>query len=303
MEPLDDPLWPHFERLWPGILELCPGTRLAGGYGLFLKQKWLRSVRGGGLFIPLDRWRDGIPRVTKDMDLVVGLDLIMDADRNRQCLGLLRENGFEVSERQSGKRWQFFKPLDEKRNIVVELHAPTPPEDFQGIRADRIRVKHNPSLGEDGVHGRHNAEAAGSELIPFWFEMNGLKIAVTNPVTLAVMKVTAAGDQWQKYRAASPEYPDREFHRLQAVKHGQDVCRAVAMMGDDEFQKCGGVVSKIRETPAFQKAMGLTEKLFGETSSWAEDYLSQYWEEEDVNQIQNKLGNWFQPLPPVKEAE
>jgi hypothetical protein len=36
MEPLDDFLWPHFERLWPGILELCPGTRLAGGYGLLL---------------------------------------------------------------------------------------------------------------------------------------------------------------------------------------------------------------------------------------------------------------------------
>lgn len=298
METVDDPLWPHFVRLWPGMLELCPGTRLAGGYGLFLKQKGLRSNQGGGLFIPLDRWRDGVPRVTKDMDLVVGLDLIMDADRNRQCLDLLMENGFQVSKNESGKRWQYFKALDGTRNIVVELHAPTPPADSRKIRADRIRVKHNPSLGEDGVHGRHNTEAAGSELSPCWFSLDGVKIAVPNPVTWAIMKMTAAEDRWRTYRAASPEDPDREFHRLQAVKHGQDVCRAVAMMGAREFQESGDVVAQIRETSAFQKAIALSQDWFGGASSWAGDYLSLYWEEQDLNQILDQLGNWFQPVRP-----
>jgi hypothetical protein len=70
---------------------------LAGGYGLFLKEKWLRARQSNGIFIPMARWKDSTPRVTKDVDLVVGLDLIMDKGRNHQCLDLLTKNGFEVS--------------------------------------------------------------------------------------------------------------------------------------------------------------------------------------------------------------
>lgn len=108
------------------------------------------------------------------------------------------------------------------------------------------------------------------------------------------MKLTAAEDQWRTYRDANPEDSDREFHRAQAVKHGQDVCRAVAMMRARELYESGEVVAQIRETPAFKKAAVLNGEFFGGDPSWARDYLSHYWEEQDLNQILEQLVNWFQ---------
>lgn len=41
---MDDLLWPHFQPLWRDLVAACSTNILvAGGYGLFLKQRWLSS--------------------------------------------------------------------------------------------------------------------------------------------------------------------------------------------------------------------------------------------------------------------
>jgi hypothetical protein len=55
--------------------------------------------------------------------------------------------------------------------IVDEMHAQRPVPDSDGITATDNRVRHKPSLGEQGVDGRTNPEALGSKLHPFQFSL------------------------------------------------------------------------------------------------------------------------------------
>lgn len=78
MTEQDDPLWRYFEPIWAAIRAIDKRILLAGGYALFLKQRWLLAQASSNVvshIIPFDRWRDYMPRVTQDMDLVFGVNL------------------------------------------------------------------------------------------------------------------------------------------------------------------------------------------------------------------------------------
>ncbi len=84
---MDDLLWPHFIPLWRDLAAACSTTILvAGGYGLFLKQRWLSSQASLPTVVPIQNWLDTTPRVTKDVDLVLGLDLIKDAGQQKSVM-------------------------------------------------------------------------------------------------------------------------------------------------------------------------------------------------------------------------
>ena len=182
MNTSNDPLWPHFVPLWNELHELGAGEILiAGGYGLFLKQQWLRERPDQAIVIPLGQWLDGVPRVTDDFDFVLDLDLIADGERNRSVFEILQRNGFAVTEKRIGKRWRFEKPVSDRQLVIAELHAPTPKTNAQNLRTEKIRIKHKPSLGDQGIHGRHNPEALGSGMRAFRFESVEVDLAVPNP--------------------------------------------------------------------------------------------------------------------------
>ena len=61
--------------------------------------------------VPIPNWLDTTPRVTKDVDLVLGLDLIKDASHQKSVVSALKQNGFEASDRESEQRWKFLKRL------------------------------------------------------------------------------------------------------------------------------------------------------------------------------------------------
>jgi hypothetical protein len=109
---LDDILWPHFQPLWRDLFAASSTNILvAGGYGLFLKQRWLSSSASLPTVVPIPNWLDATPRVTKDVDLVLGLDLIKDASHQKSVVSALTQNGFEASDRESERRWKFLKRL------------------------------------------------------------------------------------------------------------------------------------------------------------------------------------------------
>jgi hypothetical protein len=67
-----DPLWSHFHPLWTDLSRVASDDLLvAGGYGLYLKQRFLLANPALPIAVPLDRWLDATPRVTKDLDLVL----------------------------------------------------------------------------------------------------------------------------------------------------------------------------------------------------------------------------------------
>lgn len=290
-----DPLWAHFKPLWLDFHKVGDGVLVAGGYGLFLKQQFLLGARDQPIVIPLERWPDAAPRATGDMDLIVALDLIADDTANKRLFTALEEQGFVVSEKPHGKRWQYFKEIGKDQHVIVELHAPLPDGDneSENLQSNRFAVKHKPSLGEQGVHGRTNHEAIGSELHPFRFEMEAIQILVPNPVTWTVMKLTAAEDTWNRSKEEQRDSKGRAFFREQAIKHGHDACRAVAMMTVEERDSSAEVIQAIRDTPPFLRASEIYRDFFVGKDDWANVVLGDRWRPEDLEIIQNILASWY----------
>lgn len=295
MADTDDPLWSHFKPLWHELEKAGKGVLVAGGYGLFLKQQWLLGEGAQPIVVPLERWPDAVPRATGDMDLIVALDLIADETANKLLFAALAEQGFKVSREPHGKRWKYFKEIDTDKHVIVELHAPMPDDDTaaENLKANRFAVKHKPSLGEQGVHGRTNHEAIGSELYGFRFELEGVQIAVPNPVTWTVMKLTAAEDTWNRSQDDQRETDDRRYYRDQAIKHGHDACRAVAMMTIEEREASGEVIEEIKDTVPFRRASEIYRNFFTSEDHWANEILRDRWLSEDLELIQGILTSCY----------
>lgn len=263
---------------------------MAGGYGLFLKQKFLLANVVIPVVVPLDRWSNASPRVTEDIDFLIGLDLIADEQSQHAFKSALDKHGFSVSER--NPRWQFEKRVSKTHRVVVDLHAPLPAKDQSNLQTHGRRVKHKPSLGEEGIHGRTNPEAVGADLQPFSFEANGMTILVPNPVTWSIMKLTAMNDRWILSGNENEPEEKGEFSHAQAIKHAQDACRVVALVTRDENDSVLSVAEAIRETPEFVKATHiLNTLLIGDARLVGE--ISASWSPEDFNLIQKRLSSWF----------
>ena len=291
---MDDLLWPHFQPLWRDLVAASSTNILvAGGYGLFLKQRWLSSSASLPTVVPIPNWLDTAPRVTKDVDLVLGLDLIKDASHQKSVVSALTQNGFEASDRAHEQRWKFLKRLPGDQLIVVEMHAQRPDSNVVGITATEKRVKHKPSLGDDGVHGRTNPEAVGSELHPFQFSLDDVKLVVPNPVTWSVMKLTATRDRWVSSQDIARDEESREFNRLQAAKHAQDVYRVIAMMTMEERDRASEVVESLIGTGAFNTAKQCWQKDFGDNPIPVVRELGAKWQPGDEANIRGVLSGWF----------
>jgi hypothetical protein len=302
MTAIEDSLGPHFEPLWKEFKADGSNLLVAGGYGLFLKQRWLAREADAKIVVPLERWPDANPRVTKDLDLVVGLDLIADQAANGRLLEALRLHGFKVTELPQGQRWQFVKDLGNKKRVVAELHVASPDPNDANFKADRIRVKRKPALGNDGSHGRHNPEAVGCELSPSSFEVEGVEIVVPNAVTWTVMKLTAASDRWRNSQGGNLDAEGRTFSREQAIKHAQDVCRAVAMMTEGERDAIEANFDALAATEAFRKAARAFEETFGMEVSWGREVLRDRWLHVDFELILEILAGWYRPHGPIEEG-
>ncbi len=289
-----DPLWPHFHPLWTDLSRVASDDLLvAGGYGLYLKQRFLLANPALPLAVPLDRWLDATPRVTKDLDLVISLDLIATQERHQGILDALERNGFRVSDRPSGRRWQFVKTLADSRVVLVELHAPRPESSHPGVMATEHRVKHRPSLGDAGIHGRTNPEAAGCELSPFRFELDGIAPAVVNPVTWSIMKLTAMDDRWANAQVQDSQEEARNFAQQQANKHAQDVCRVIASVTRGELETSGTICESLRGTPTFRRAAAIWIAAFTNKNSPPVLSAMRNWSSEDFEIIRGLGNSWF----------
>jgi len=290
---MSNDLWPHFRPLWQDISSLGQSKCLvAGGYGLYLKQQFLLSQQER-IVIPFGQWLDATPRATRDLDLVLGLDLIADEAQNTAVLAALENQGFAVSEKPHDKRWKFLKSIDANQLIIAELHSPTPDDEVEHLASDRVRVKHKPSLGDDGVHGRHNHEAVGGDLRPFRFTIDEVNITVPNPVTWSVMKLVAAGDYRDRSAETTRPSENRQFARNQASKHANDVCRAIAMMTIDEGDSAGDIVPAIADSEPFKRAQAYFEAFFFAEDRWMEAVAGANWQADDFQLIQDVLSSWY----------
>ncbi len=293
-ETIGGELWPTFVPLWSELRGVSPGLKLAGGYGLFLKQQWLASPAGENArpLIPLNRWRDGIPRVTKDIDLIVEVGLIASRQEQKRLDSILSRQGFEVVP--ANARWQFERKLDGGKNVLVDFHAPLPDQVGQAVKVASRRVKPRPSLGDMGIHGRENPMAVCSDKFPFSFSLEGVEIVLPNPVTLGLMKLAAARDQYAITQDASKPEPERATASGQAQKHARDLFRMTAMVTREENDHVSAVLGVARKSEAFEDCRTIFAELFGRADSWGAGVVAPTWEREDREIIHGRLSTWLQ---------
>jgi len=284
----NDPMWGEFGPLWRRLQAAGRGVLVGGGYGLFLKQNWLLSRPRLPTVVRLDAWNDASPRATKDLDIVLGLEIVSSRGSQRLISDALKEQGFD----EIRPRWQFAKKEGE-RTTVVDLHSPVPEEPHPNLAMDRVRVKHKPSLGAEGVHGRQNVEAVGSDLHPVIFETNGLKVRVPNPVTWSVMKLCAMRDRLRKSEENDRAEEGRTFEREQAMKHARDVCRIVAMTTREESDRAAEVVEAVKSSAAFTNAVEIRNAFFGGGNDWGTRVVQSAWRTDDLKIIRSVLTSWF----------
>lgn len=290
---LSDEMWPHFAPLWLDLRTISPRLLLAGGYALFLKQQWLvsKADNSAPTLVAVERWIDSTPRVTNDLDFVVELDLIASPEDQRLLNKVLEKHQFSVVPKNS--RWQFTKQVDEARQVVVDFHAAPPLQERDDVRVQSRRVKPNPSLAQLGIHGRENAEAIGCERHPFTFEFADVEIAIPNPVTLAFMKLVATRDKRLASQDANASAELRNEFDAKAKKHARDVYRVIAMMTRDESDAADEIVAALRDTQVFTAAAETFTSLFAPENAWAKQVAADMLRPAHLQQIQNKLAEWF----------
>jgi hypothetical protein len=161
------------------------------------------------------------------------------------------------------------------------------------LRVQARRVKPQPSLGQTGVHGRENPEATGAELHPFSFSVKELEVVLPNPVTLAVMKLTAMHDRWLVSQDASNSAEVRELESGQARKHAEDVFRIVAMMTREESETANEVLKTVCGSSSYLAATTTLSQFFKTDGSWGSLAVEEKWQLEDFQIIKSALASWF----------
>lgn len=116
---------------------------------------------------------------------------------------------------------------------------------------------------------------------------------VPNPVTWSVTKLTATGDRWALSQDPQLEEEPREYSRVQAAKHAQDVYRIVAMMTMEERDRAREVVASIVETDAFRIATQCWRNHFSENPISVVQQLGAKWLSDDAATIRDVLAGWF----------
>jgi hypothetical protein len=175
----------------------------------------------------------------------------------------------------------------------MDFHSPPPQVERADIRVEARRVKPRPSLGQIGIHGRENEQAVCSDLNPFTFVLAGVEIVLSNPLTLALMKLAATRDQYQEAREPAKTVEQRETAESQARKHATDLFRIVAMITREENDPIRGVLDAARSTKAFGKAQETFVDLFGKADSWGPRVVAPMWRAEDNQLIHGQLSDWF----------
>lgn len=284
-----DSMWAIFQPLWKDLNAVGGEFLIAGGYGLFLKQSWLFTQSNVAVVIPADRWRDITPRVTKDVDLIVSLELLASQVSQANLVEILKRHQFHEY---LNPRWQFARQLDNHQHLILEFHAYPPSPESQDLLLDGIRVKHNPSLGVFGIHGRENRELLGYHLYPFKFEIDAVPVCVPNAVTWLLMKITAMHDRWLQSENTSATEEQYSFQRLQAIKHAQDVCRIVALVTREERDLCAMIINEIKNSPVYQQNCEHCSQFFSE-QGWGTQVVASNWDSTDLTLIRQTLFAWF----------
>jgi hypothetical protein len=136
-------------------LNSTPQLILAGGYGLYLKQQYLRENPQIRTLLAIDALPTA--RTTEDIDLILRAEIVTDSASMGTIRAALDGLGFTVVE--TAKYTQFVRPMPPGQ-VKVDLLAPPLGEFASRVPHDARRVRPRPSVN---LHASKLAEALAAD--------------------------------------------------------------------------------------------------------------------------------------------
>jgi hypothetical protein len=220
-------------------------TIVAGGYGLVLKNRWLRDTDERTIYSNLPPARS-----TADIDLFLTIEVISDAEKAQYIREELNRRGYEPV--QGAENYQFIRELTAGRSLKIDLLTPEPQNDEDDIRIKAQRVR--PEGASNTIHGRKVPEAISLEENVRELQIIGQNDKATvylpDPFTYYLLKLFALRD--------------RRNEPLLARHHAFDMYLNLGMMTEDEWDQARQIFDTYQETRIVTEAKELTERFFGD---------------------------------------
>lgn len=220
---------------------------LAGGFGVLLRVDIARSTETATL-APLP-----VARATRDLDLVMSADLIVDATRTEQLRRVLDASGYEPIA--SAQYYQFSKVVttgDNEFTMKIDLFAEEPREGAPAVRDER-RIR---PQGFSGLHGHRATEAIAITERPVAIPLgDGVQVLTPNLFSFWLLKLVALRDR--------VEAEDRDHAR----RHAYDLYALWASTDEKGWEDSRVVSERHRDEPMVRQARGYARELFGTETS------------------------------------
>lgn len=205
---------------------------IAGGYGLYLKQVYLKNKPETITLFSASALPTA--RTTEDIDLIMRAEVVTDSDSMKEIRKALDSLGFEVVEK--AKYMQFVKEVHPGR-VKIDLLAAPLGEFADRVKKDERRVRPRPSVK---LHASKLEEAVGVERDLLRIPISGIlssgehhetEVLIPQAFTYVLMKLFAFRDRMDDQ--------DKDLGR----HHALDIYRIVGLLTKEE----DGAVRKLRE--------------------------------------------------------
>lgn len=204
--------------------ELPQPILIGGGFGLYLKQRYLEERQGLDTLISGEHWAPA--RATKDIDVFLPTEIIISADHMRSIRTALDRLGYvpEV------EYFQFVKETPQGIVKIDLLTCDVPEEQSSKVKINPPRVR---PVEKVRLHAYLTKEALALGLASFELTLSGqvsageaatLTVHVPNPFTYLLMKLHAFRDRLHDAR------------KDMAAHHAVDIYRIVSMLTREEFE-------------------------------------------------------------------
>lgn len=226
---------------------------VGGGYGIYLKEEYVRQRRVRTL---LSEWPES--RSTNDLDLFLRPELLIQSEALEPLAKALEKLEYQVV--QGAEKYQFVKPGRESDGVgSIKIDILTGPRSrFLGTRArtDDRRVRPRPSVG---IHAHPVNEASTLEEGLISIELSGKRssgdsfsagVFLPHPYTFLLMKLFAFKDRVQD--------SDKEYGRY----HALDLYTIMATTTEEEWSQAKEFHDRFKDDPYVVEASRLVSEHF-----------------------------------------
>lgn len=257
-----------FDSLKTHLLDLLDELRpddigliIGGGYGLYLKQVYVREARARTLisiFPPA--------RSTNDLDLFLCTEVLSAPEKAQAVADALNRLGYTVIEQ--AKYYQFVKKIADLYEVKIDLLTRYPPAQFLETHLVRIKKGDERRIkpGQEGIrlHAHRTDEAIAIEDKPLSIPLKGFRsngepceavVCLPQAFAYALMKLFAFRDQNEK------GWKDHGRH------HALDLYNIVAMMTEEEYLTARSLRTIYHNEPTFVEGARIVQDYFSDVEA------------------------------------